>query len=229
MCAHGALTRDAFGGAAQERRTLAAASRAAPPLGGQSEARAAVTRALHERMLAVEALPPSPSPAGTPQSQAEGAEGVQGVVSPAPSDSQAAGPTPPPSPAAETQAPLTPLPAEGVASAGAAAAQQQEEHAPCADGCGASCFAAMEAASRDVAARSHEAPSPARAVPSTPTAAAPPPRSPRSPPAATAAHRSESELEAEERRLVRAAYAIAAAIAAILIRRAVLWASALAL
>ncbi len=39
---------------AEERRALAAASRQAPPTGGQSEARAAVTRAAHERMLAAE-------------------------------------------------------------------------------------------------------------------------------------------------------------------------------
>jgi len=38
----------------EERKALAAASRLNPPTGGQSEARAAVTRAVHERMLAAE-------------------------------------------------------------------------------------------------------------------------------------------------------------------------------
>jgi hypothetical protein len=38
----------------EERKALAAASRLTPPTGGQSEARAAVTRSIHERMLAME-------------------------------------------------------------------------------------------------------------------------------------------------------------------------------
>jgi hypothetical protein len=110
----------------EERKALAAASRLTPPTGGQSEARAAVTRSIHERMLAMERTGSSTFSEDAAVAAAAGAVTRQAIAAVlARAAQQAMPPSPPPQSAPPCGESYTEPPAAGPASPGVEAASPQ--------------------------------------------------------------------------------------------------------
>ena len=109
----------------EERKALAAASRLNPPTGGQSEARAAVTRSIHERMLAMERTGSSTFSEDAAVAAAAGAvtrQAIAAVLAKAAQQAMPPSPPPPTQSAPPSGESHTEPPAAGPASPGIQAA-----------------------------------------------------------------------------------------------------------
>ena len=120
----------------EERKALAAASRLTPPTAGQSEARAAVTRSIHERMLAMERTGSSTFSEDAAVAAAAGAVTRQAIAAvlaaqqtPPPSPQQPAMEAAPPRFEAHTEPPAAPPASPGLE---AAASSQRQVQTPAA-------------------------------------------------------------------------------------------------
>ncbi|KAG2497686.1 hypothetical protein HYH03_004423 [Edaphochlamys debaryana] len=142
----------------EERRVLAARSRAEPPRFGSAE-RQRVIEDMHARMLAMEAAQPGPSGSGSGSQQAGPGPQAEPVAAPAPAPAAEAAPASAPSPSADQPAEAQPSPAPAPAPASPAPASAAASAASPAPPAAA---AAASPATKPAAA---PAPTPTRAAP----------------------------------------------------------------